>query len=797
MLTTYLKIAWRNLFKNKLHTLINTGGLVIGFTIGLTILLVVYSQYRFDAFHINGNRIYQAYQVTKHQDRDEELTNAFGYGEATVYKKEAPAIEKITRITDGGNHVEYNGKELVMPVTMADQDFFDMFSFDIVKGARANPLQNLTDAVLTEDAAKRIFGNADPIGKTINASAGDRQKTFTITAVVKTMQLSSIQFELLTRIEARSNYASAAANWTDRAPAMYIELKEGARPQIAETQLKTLDAKYVPDWFSDPRIAITTHLLPLKEVHFSARVNGHRAVSGIQLLTVAMVGLFIIFIACFNFVNINLATAFTRIKEIGVRKSMGAASWKLFIQFWGESLLVCCLSFSISLSLVNILLHSVQAFEPLRAALTPLLWQPGFLLLAACLLFMVSLLAGGYPSWIMTRFKVTETLKGKVSMKTKSGLRGSLMVVQFVIACVMISATWIIYRQFQYLQNADLGINKDNIISVRLNKPETGRKTIEKLRSRLASNPDILTISGSDINIGKGPDRRTSKTSSNIGYDGKNISFNVAAVDYDYLKTIGVKMLEGRDFDQSFGTDTMNNVLVSESVARQINEKNIIGKTIGADSSFHGFTIVGVFPDFHLYTMEEKLEPLMLTMSPYSQLLYVFIKTNGQHPLKAMEAIRKEMAALEPGQDFNASFVNENIQNWYQQEKIMAILFSIAAMVAIILSCSGLLAMVLLIIRQRVKEIGVRKVLGASVQNIAVLISKDFLVLVLIAVAIATPLSWLMMNKWLQAFPYRTSIQAWMYIVVAIVAMLIALLTIGYSTVRAGRQNPVKSLRTE
>jgi putative ABC transport system permease protein len=361
----------------------------------------------------------------------------------------------------------------------------------------------------------------------------------------------------------------------------------------------------------------------------------------------------------------------------------------------------------------------------------------------------------------------------------------------------MISATWIIYKQFQYLQNADLGINKDNIISVRLNKPQAAKKTIEQLRSRLASNPDILAITGSDINIGKGPDRRTSKTTSNIGYNGKDIYFNVAAVDYDYLKTLGVKMLEGRDFDKSFGTDTMNNVLVSESVARQINEKNIIGKTIGGDSLSRGLTIVGVFPDFHLYTMAEKLEPLTLTMSPRSQLLYVFIKTTGQRPLPTMEVIRKEMAVLEPGQDFNGSFVNENVQNWYQEEKVMAILFSIAAMVAIILSCSGLLAMVLLIIRQRVKEIGVRKVLGASVQNIAVLISKDFLALVLLAVTIATPLSWLMMSKWLQAFPYRINIQAWMYGVVALAALFIALLTIGYSTVRAGLQNPVKSLRTE
>ncbi|MEP6727901.1 MAG: FtsX-like permease family protein, partial [Bacteroidota bacterium] len=533
------------------------------------------------------------------------------------------------------------------------------------------------------------------------------------------------------------------------------------------------------------------------DVHFSTRVNGHKAISAIQLLTVMMVGLFIIFIACFNFVNINLATAFTRIKEIGIRKCLGAARWKLFVQFWGESLLVCLLSFCISLLLVNILLQSVQVFGPIQDALLPLLWQPGFLLLASCLLLLVSLMSGGYPSLVMVRFKLTASLKGKASLKQKSSLRSSLIVMQFVIACVMISTTWVIYRQFQYLQNADLGFNKENIISVRLNKPEKGRATIEKLRSRLASDPNIVSVTGSDINIGRGPDHRTSKTTSNFSYEGKNITTNLAAIDYDYFRTLGLKILEGRDFDKSFGTDTINNVLVSASVAKQINEKNIIGKTIGADSTSRGMTIVGVFADFHLYTMEEELEPLTLTLSPRSQLGYLFIKTNGNHPVASMEAIKKQMAALEPGQDFSGSFVNENIQNWYQQEKIMAILFSIAAMVAIVLSCSGLLAMVLLIIQQRVKEIGVRKVLGASVQNIAVLISKDFMALVLIAVVIATPLSWLMMSKWLQAFPYRSSIEPWMYGIVAIAAMVIALVTVGYSTIRAGLQNPVESLRTE
>jgi putative ABC transport system permease protein len=797
MFKNYIKIAWRNLFRNKLHSLINTGGLVIGFTIGLIILLVVYSQFNYDEFHTNGKRKYEVYQVSDNKARAEEITNQFGYGSAPAYKAGTAAIDKVTRIVDGGNHVEYNGRALVIPVMMADKDFWSMFSFEVLKGNRLNPLENLTDAVISATAAKKIFGNADPVGKTIQASAGEKLKEYIISAVVKDMELSTIRFEVLTRIENRNNYAAAGNNWQDRAPYVYVELKENATQQQAEQELKAIDRKYMPGWFTDPKSTVTTQLLPLRKVHFSTRVNGNKATNSMQVITVLTVGLFIIFIACFNFVNINLATSFTRIKEIGVRKCLGAARWKLFAQFWGESLLVCSIAFIISLLLVNILLRSVSDFEPLRISLLSVLWQPDLMGIAFSLLLFVSLIAGGYPSWVMIKFTITETLKGKVSLKQKRGVRSTLIVVQFAIACIMISCTWIIYRQFQYLQNADLGINKDYVISVRLNKPETGRSTIEKLRSRLASNPNIISITGSDINIGRGPDHRTVKTTTNFDYEGKTISTNVATVDYDYFKTLGLKVLEGRDFDKSFSTDTMNNVLISESVARQFNEKNLVGKTIGGDSTTRGMTIIGVFPDFHLYTMEEQLEPLTLTMSPNNQLFYIFIKTNAPNPVANMNVIKKEMDVLEPGQAFSGSFVNDNIKNWYQQEKIMSVLFSIAAAVAIVLSCSGLLAMVLLIIQQRIKEIGVRKVLGASAQNISFLIAKDFLMLVLIAVLIATPVAWLVMNNWLEHFPYRAPIEGWMFVWVAVSAMVMAIITISFNTIRAAHQNPVNSLRTE
>jgi putative ABC transport system permease protein len=807
MFKNNLKIAWRSLFKNKFHTSINITGMVIGFTIGIAVLLFVYSQLGFDNFHANDKKLFQAYQVY-HKQNGDEISSVYAFPAAPAFKAEVPAIEKASRYLYGGNNMLYNEKEMELPVMLVDEDFLSMFSFPVVKGNKNNPLGSLTSIVITEYSAKKIFGNEDPIGKSIKASAGNGLEAMVVSAVVKDFPPnSSIKFDALARIENRGDYARDKNNWGNQHHPVFIQLKEGATQQQAEMQLRQVNKKYGqetyigltkegarPDKNGD---VFATKLLPFRDIHFSPQIVGDGAISKAQIYTMLSVGLLIILIASFNFINISLANAFTRSKEIGVRKCLGAATQKLFTQLWGESFLVCLIAFILSLFLVNILIYIINSIQKINMPFSAMMWQPGFLLLAVSLLLFVSLIAGGYPSYVMMRFKVVETLKGKVSLKRKSFLRNSLIVVQFVIACIMISCTFIIYRQFKYLQTADLGINKDYIISVPLYKAENGRETIEKLRTRLAANPGILSITGSNINIGVGKDRSSSKSTTGFDYKDKKISSNVASVDYDYLKTLGIKIIEGRDFDQSYGTDTIFNVIVSESTAKQFGEKELIGKTIFVDSTSPRWNIVGIFPDFHLYSLHDVMEPLTLIMNKNDGLNYCFVKTTPQNALAAMQAVKKEMALLEPGREFKGSFVDENISKWYEQERIMSIVFSIAGGVAIVLSCMGLLAMVLLIIQQRVKEIGVRKVLGASVQSISILISNEFLLLIFIAVLIATPIAWLAMSKWLQPFPYRIEIKLWMFVIVALVALVIALLTISFNTVKAAMDNPVKNLRTE
>lgn len=806
MLLNYLKLAWRQLTRNKLHSSINIGGLIIGFTIGIAILMVVYQQFSYDKFQVNRDRIYEAYQVFNHPDR-RQIENAFPMAQGPAYKAGAPAIEHMTRMLDGSNHIQYKGRDMSIPVMLVDADYFSMFSFPIVRGEQGNPLQNLNSIVLREDAAKQIFGNEDPIGKTIRASTRDNLQDLVVTAVIKDGLATSFNFPALARIENISGYTASAQQWEGRGLSLYVELKPGVTAREAEKQLIPIDRLHVPGWYDNLKKEgarpdkygdlWATRLLPLKDVHFSTDVNGHKAAGIGQILILLTVALLIILIASFNFVNISLAAAFARSREMGIRKCLGAVKWKLFLQLWGESLLICTLSFLASLLLVNILLNSIPSIERIRIALSGIIIQPGFLLLALGLLLGVSLLAGGYPALMMTRFRIVETLKGRLTIKRKSPLRSSLIVFQFVIACIMISCTYIAWEQYQYLQAADTGIDKDEIVSVPFHDPANGRKTVEKLRILLAADPHIVSVTASNINLGRGSDHRTVKLGIGFTYKGRNLNTTAADVDYDYLKTLGVHPSAGRDFDKRYSTDTANKVVISESLARQLGAKDPIGEYLGADSTWSGWQVIGVFPDFHIYSMAEKQEPLMLLLDPHAQPGYCFIRTSGHDQIKAMAAIKTAMAQLEPGQDFNGSFVNDNINDWYSQEQGLSFSFGLAAIIAIVLSCSGLLAMVLLLIEQRVKEIGVRKVLGASVRSISLLISKEFLWLVLLAVLIATPLAWLAMNQWLQTFAYRIDIHISIFALVAFTALSLSLATIGFNTVRAARQNPVKALRSE
>lgn len=800
------KTAWRNLVRHKTNTIINTGGLILGFIVGLAVMAAVIYQLQFDKFHVKGDRLFAVYNVYQ-KSSGVEYGNSFGYPAGPTFQKEISAVESMSRFLSGSSNIRYNNHELNLSVMLVDTGFAEMFSFPAKQGDLRASLQQMNGLAITETAAKKLFGNEPAIGKKLLLLDGEKYQEHIVTALLQDPPAqSSVRFQALARIETRAEYPQQKDNWNFQTQLLFIMLKKDAPQATAEAQLRAFNHRTKAESFESLKKEgalkdkngdeFATLLQPVKSLHFASKIDGH-STSYAELMVLAGVGLMIILIACFNFININLAQAFLRTREIGVRKCLGAGKFSLIAQLWSESFLVCGIAFLLSTVGLYFLIDQLQANGKFNIGMGKIFWSPAFLIASLLLLILVSLIAGGYPSWIMSRFQVVESLKGKINQQGKHRLRNGLIIFQFVIACIMISCTLVVYRQFQHLQSADLGINQDYVISVPLQNGKNGRDIIHKVRQRLANHPGIKSISGSSINIGRGRDRSTAKSSVGFDFEGKQISTNISHTDYDYAKTLGITLLEGRDFDASYGNDTNCNVLLSESVARQFAGKAVVGASLLVDSSGPRWNVIGVFKDFHLYSMREETEPLTLIMDPKAGLSYCLVKTTPQQGKQTMLALEKTMKEVEPDAEFRGSFIQENIQNWYVEEKTMSQLFTLAAVLAILLSCTGLLAMVMQVTRQRVKEIGIRKVLGAGVAQISWLVSVSFLKLVLISILIALPLAWLAMHSWLEKFPYRIALSFWTFAAVAFLAMFIAAATIAFNTIKAARQNPVKSIRTE
>ncbi|GAB2842400.1 ABC transporter permease [Ferruginibacter profundus] len=806
MFKNYLKTLWRNMQKNKLHTAINVIGMAVAFTCSILLMVMVYNEFSFDKFHDNKSKLYKLYTFGNTPE-GLNLSGQMGYPAAATVKSENIGIVKSTRIRNRGGEIRYKEKSLDQSTLMVDDDFFSMFSFPVVKGAKEHPLAGIDNIVLNEKTAGNLFGNEDPIGKKVEVKVGGQWIVLSVSAVLKDAPLnSSIRFSALARTEADPSYAELKNDWNSQHHSVYVQLAANTTQAQVENQLRNFTKKYNPTdvdflkkkgYRQDANGDYTgMKILPIEDLHFSAALGTGNSVSKSFLYILLLVAFVIILIACFNFVNLNIGLSFTRTKEIGIRKCLGAGKRQVWMQVWGESFVTVLASMLIAIGATMILMSGFNKLMEAKFDMN-LLYQPAIIFYLVALLLLVSLIASGYPSFIMGKLKTVEILKGKISLKRPGIFRNALIVAQFVIAIVLICTTVIIYQQFQHLRKAPLGYTTESLVTIPLKKYEKGKEIVSKLRTMLASQSSIVSITGSDVNLGVGTDGSTSRTSFGFDYNGKSIGTDFMAADYDILKTLNIPVKQGRDFSTSYVADSGTSVIVTESMAKQLGEGDVVGLSFYADSSRPKWTVVGVIPDFHLYSMYEKNEPLTISMNSTSFISYALIRVNTQNPTATMDIIKNAFAQVQPGEEFKGSYVTENIDRWYTNEKRLSSMFSIASMVAIVLSCMGLFGMAFIIIRQRVKEIGVRKVLGASVSGIAAMVTKEFIKPVIIALVIATPIAWWAMHKWLQDFSYRIDIQWWIFIVAGVIAVLIAILTVSFHAIKAAVANPVKSLRTE
>ena len=809
MFSNYLLVAWRNLTKHRLNTLVNLLGLSVAFACSILLMLMVHHEFSFDNFHKNGSSLFEVYSFVHSADGDSKGTS-MSYPVAPTLKSQVPGIARTTGMMWAGIGVRYKNKEIDKEIKLVDNDFFSMFSFPILSGQKQNPLSSTSNVVLSKSTAEAVFGKEDPIGKIVKLKVNDDWSDLVVTAVIQNApENSSIDFDILARMEISRDYARGKDVWNMSNHIVFVQTAAGYSQQQVENGLRNIVKKYhvadeeylkgkgyLPDKNGD---RMAWKLEPFASAHFDEELAFGPAISKTYLYTLIFIALIIMTIASFNFINLNVARAFTRAKEVGIRKTIGAGKKQIFFQFWAESFLLCCISVILGIVITATALSPFNDLFTEKLKIMELI-NPAVILMVIGGMLMVSFLAGGYPAWVVSRFNPVNVLKGKVSMNRSGGLRNGLITFQFILSCLLICTTIVIYKQFQFLRTAPLGFQQESVISIPVKKQENGRKNIEQLRERLYNQPQVVSITGSSANIGLGMDFNTSKWSWGFTYNSRAIETDMLKVDYDFFSTMGIKPVAGREFNRSFPSDTssnVSNVVITESLAKQIGNKNIVGLSFYADSSAPKWNIIGIVPDIHFYSMYEKGAPFAFVMSTDGALGYILVKVRTTNPLQAMNLVKAAYKEIEPDNTIVPTYLTENTRRWYAKEQRLSSIFFSSAAVAIILSCLGLFAIVSLVLEQRRKEIGVRKVLGASLATITGLLSGDFLKLIALAFAIAVPIGWYFLNKWLQGYVYRAPLSWWIFPMAGLLSIAIAMLTIGFQTLKASRANPVDSLRME
>lgn len=807
MLKNYFKIAVRNLWKNKGFTFINIAGLAIGLACFILIALYVVDELSYDRFYPNAERIYRINADIKFGGNELNIPETSDMMGAAL-KKDYPEVEEFTRIyNNNGSKLIKKGNEYIneMKVAHADSTFFDVFKLPAIEGNTKTALDDPNTAVISESAAKKYFGTTDAIGKTIETN-DDSSTIYKVTAVIKDMpQNSHFYFDFLFSMK---NVKYQWGQYTSHNFHTYLLLKKGADYKSLEKKFPQYIDKYVVPFvrqfmqinsmeeFEKSGNKLVYSLIPLTKIHlYSNRSFEIKPGGNIQYIYIfSAIALFILLLGCINFMNLTTARSANRAREVGIRKVLGTQRKNLISQFLTESTLMVLLSLVIAVFIVYFILPFFNDVAGKSLSLQKL-FLPQVLPFLVALPFIVGILAGSYPAFYLSFFKPIEVLKGKLSAAGRnSRLRSLLVVFQFTTAIILIIGTFIVYLQLHFIQNRKLGFNKDQVLIV--DNAYALDKHIETFKNEMLQQPGVVSGTISSFLPVTSSSRNDNSFSKDAVMNAKNgFDMQTWAVDYDYLKTMGIELKNGRNFSKEFGTDS-SAVILNETAAQFLEYDDPIGKTIySSDSKPVPYKIIGVVKNFNFESLHKSIGPLALFLSK-SMGLVSFKVVAAQIPsiLKTVESKWKSMAL---GMPFSYRFMDDSFTGMYKSEQQAGEIALIFSVLAIFIACLGLFGLATFIAEQRTKEIGVRKVLGASVPDLVSMLSKDFLKLVAIASLIAFPVAWWAMNKWLQDFAYRISIEWWVFLLAAFIALLIALITVSFQAIKAALANPVKSIRTE
>jgi ABC-type antimicrobial peptide transport system permease subunit len=781
MFKNHLKTALRNIKRNKAYSILNILGLSVGIASSILILSWVYNEMGYDRFHKNGENIYRVILQSPDGDKSNSTCGAL----VPALKNDMPEIKEATRLWYPNPWQLYNGSKNIERIgNYADPSFFNMFSFKFIQGNAKTALPDAHSIVLTESVARSLFEDNNAFGKTIYIrNRDDNKEAFTVTGVIKDIPTNShIQFDFLFSFELLKTWyrPDFGEQWKNYSFSAYLMLGEKSNIQSVT---KKMNECYQRN--KDNKVSLS--LQPLYDVYLDASIRKHKGGDAGYLKIFTGVAFVILFIACVNYINLATAYSSRRRKEIGMRKVIGATRSQICLSQLSETLI-----FSIcALAAASFIVYLIQPlFNSLTGTVVDVNYlDPVFIVVIVAVVLLTGLLASIYPALYLSGLLPVHSFKGKTGTGKKSAtLRTVLIVLQFALTSIIIIATLVTADQMNFIKTKNLGFDKDNLIYT-----WTSGLNNDAIRRELHKNPNIINVAASGTQLDFiGRTKTINKWEGN--FDSRSVNFGIMEVGYDFADTYGIKVSDGHFYSQQYPSDLKEAVVINRSAAQAMHMNEPIGKTINIEETDK--RIVGVVEDFHFESLHSSITPLIMMLYT-KQLPCLGIRVKNENIARTLSYIKTVIANIEPDYVLKYKFLDEQIDNLYSREKRRLVLLSAFSVISIILSCMGLFGLISYTAEQRTKEIGVRKVLGASVSGIVYIISKDFLKWILVANVIAWPIGWYIMNKWLQDFAYRVNLTIWPFLLSGFLALMISLLTVNWKVIRAALANPVESLKYE
>jgi len=790
MFKNYLKIALRNLKRHKGYSFINIFGLAVGMACAILILLWIQDELSYDRFHENANDIYRVVEKWRYSSGEMDYNRVTPGPLAPVLKADYPEIILSTRFFGAFEkwQLTYDKKSYLSPGAAVDNDFFSIFTFPFVKGNPHTAFSKPHSMVITDDLAKKFFGDDEPLGETIHLE----HRTFVITGILENIPRNShLRFDFLIPCEIFSSYMEG---WTNNNCYTYVLLQKNQSYKGLSEKIAGIIKKHSPTAIE------TLYLQPLNQIHLYA-LEGSGLISYVYIFSA--LAFFILLIACINFMNLSTARSAKRFKEIGIKKVVGSSRIQLIKQFLSESILFSLVAFACAILLVELLLPVINNMLGLQLKMH---YSGGLFLSLIGIAILTGIVSGSYPAFFLSSFNPATVLKGQLSLtlfnkwgarkdsngfSRSSTFRRILVVTQFSLSIIFIVCALVVYSQLSFIKKRDLGFNKEHIVHLRM-RGEL-RQKYEAIKNELLKNSNILSVTVTD---------RTpvmwSNSTDDVSWEGKRadekIGIGVRMVDYDYLKTFQMEMAQGRFFSKEFLTDATEGFIVNEAAVKAMGMKSPLDKRFSLWS--RQGKIIGVIKDFHTESLHKEIEPFVLLIYP-DWYAWMSVKIKSDNVSSALRFLENKINEFVPGYPLEYQFLDEEIDNLYKTEQLTGKIIIYITLLALFISCLGLFGLASFTAEQRTKEIGIRKVLGASASGIAVLLSKEFTKWVVVASLIAWPIAYFIMNKWLHNFVYRTSIGWWTFIFAGGLALAFALVTVSYQSIKAALANPVDSLRYE